>query len=127
MTYEIFYAHSKENEPPEKWQLLAEHLKNVSDLSAQFASFFKSDAWGKIAGDNHDLGKGLNEWQAWLRRVNNIEDEFSKHYAGHVQHAIHGAKRLYDLSQNAGKLLSFCIAGHHGGLSNWSDEAKKRL
>ena len=54
----------RENEPPENWQPLEQHLKNVADLAGQFAVFFKSHVWGKIAGENHDLGKGLNEWQA---------------------------------------------------------------
>lgn len=28
-----FYAHSKEGEPPEKWQRLDEHLKNVPEMA----------------------------------------------------------------------------------------------
>jgi CRISPR-associated endonuclease/helicase Cas3 len=124
---ENYYAHSKENEPPENWQPLEEHLKNVADMAGQFAVFFKSGSWGKIAGENHDIGKGLEEWQAWLRRVNEVEDEFSKHYTGHVNHAIHGAKRLFELSQEAGKLLAYCIAGHHGGLPNWDDSGSSAL
>ncbi len=120
MTY---YAHSKETEPPESWQPLEEHLKNVGLLAAQFASYFNAESWGGTAGESHDIGKGINEWQAWLRRVNNIEDDcFVKFYIGHIQHAIHGAKWLYDHSQQAGKLLSYCVAGHHGGLSNWFDQ-----
>lgn len=30
---EAFYAHSKDGEPPEKWQPLEEHLKNVAELA----------------------------------------------------------------------------------------------
>ena len=125
MTY---YAHSKENHPPEDWQPLQEHLENVKVLAVHFASFFSSETWGQIAGEAHDIGKGLNEWQAWLRRVNNIDDDsFAKFYIGHIQHAIHGAKWLYDHSQQAGKLLSYCVAGHHGGLSNWFDQEGSSL
>ena len=83
----------------ENWQPLDEHLKNVSDLAGQFADLFKSGFWGKIADENHDFGKGLKEWQAWLRRVNYIEDEFSKYYSGHVQHARYCIKKEYDLYQ----------------------------
>lgn len=122
-----YYAHSIENEPPINWQPLEQHLKNVSNLAGQFASFFNSDSWGRIAGEYHDIGKGLEEWQAWLRRVNSIDDEFSTYYSGHVNHAIHGAKRLFEYSQEAGKLLSYCIAGHHGGLSNWSEDEQSGL
>jgi len=35
-----YYAHSKENQPPEHWQPLEEHLKNVADLAAEFAAPF---------------------------------------------------------------------------------------
>ncbi len=84
---------NKRNKPMENKQSPAEHLKNVTDLATKFSNVFKFDAWGKIAGENHDIGKGLNEWQAWLRRVNDVEDSFSKYYADHVNHAIHGAKR----------------------------------
>lgn len=118
-----YYAHSKENEPPESWQALEDHLQNVASSSAQFASIFKAELWGRLAGEGHDVGKGTNEWQAWLRRVNNIDDEFSKFDTGrHEKHAMHGAKWLYGYSSEAGKLLSYCIAGHHGGLPNWSDQ-----
>jgi CRISPR-associated endonuclease/helicase Cas3 len=117
-----YYAHSLEGEPPEEWQLLEDHLRNVASLSAGFAAIFQAELWGRLAGEGHDIGKGTNEWQAWLRRVNNIDDEFSNFYAGHPKHTMHGAKWLYDYSTQAGKLLSYCIAGHHGGLSNWSDQ-----
>ncbi len=122
-----YYAHSKENEPLGNWQLLGEHIENVACLAALFAGFFRSGPWGKIAGESHDIGKGLEAWQAWLRKVNNIEDSFSNYYTGHVKHAIHGAKWLYKHSKEAGKLLSYCIAGHHGGLSNWFDQEQTGL
>ena len=85
-----YYAHSEENEPPEAWQPLEEHLKNVGAMAAEFAEFFNAAAWGKTAGEFHDLGKGLTQWQAYLRHANGISDEFSKNYEGHVNHAIHG-------------------------------------
>ncbi|MGB9499627.1 MAG: hypothetical protein ACKVE4_07710 [Dissulfuribacterales bacterium] len=31
------------------------------------------------------------------------------------------------VSQDAEKLLSYCIAGHHGGLSNWSEDEQSGL
>ncbi|MFO7754137.1 MAG: CRISPR-associated helicase Cas3' [Desulfobacteraceae bacterium] len=116
-----YYAHSKESEPLENWQRLEDHLENVSALARKFASFFHAENWGELAGKNHDIGKGTKEWQAWLRRVNNVtDDSFSEFYSGHKKHAIHGAKHLYDYSRKeAGKLLAYCIAGHHGGLPDW--------
>jgi CRISPR-associated endonuclease/helicase Cas3 len=122
-----YYAHSIEGKPRKDWQKLEDHLKNVGDRAGQFADCFGSRSWGEMAGKHHDLGKGVAEWQAWLRRVNNVTDEFAPFYSGHVNHAIHGAKWLYHFSQETGKLLSYCIAGHHGGLPNWSGTEQAAL
>ncbi len=116
-----YFAHSKKDRPLTEWQKLDDHLSNVAHLASKFAYPFKSGPWGAIAGKNHDAGKGVRSWQAWLRKVNDINDEFAPYYIGHVNHAMHGAIRLYQFSKEAGKLLSYCIAGHHGGLPNWFD------
>jgi CRISPR-associated endonuclease/helicase Cas3 len=52
-----FYAHSKENQPPEIWQPLEEHLENVAQLAAEFAAPFGGEQWARLAGIWHDLGK----------------------------------------------------------------------
>ena len=57
------YAHSKEGEPPENWQSLEEHLKNVAHLAATFAAPFGGEEWAHLAGLWHDLGKYSNEFQ----------------------------------------------------------------
>lgn len=115
-----YYAHSKEGEPPEKWQSLEEHLENVSKMAAKFASAFGAEEWGSIAGNYHDLGKGTPPWQAYLRRANEIIDEFAAFYEGHPSHAAAGAQWLYKHSKDTGKLLAYCVAGHHGGLPDWN-------
>ncbi len=122
-----YYAHSLKNESPNKWQPLETHLQNVSELAAIFARTFGGDKWAKILGLNHDLGKGTLPWQAYLRKANGIEDEFARFYKGHPTHASVGAQWLYGLSDEAGKLLAYCIAGHHGGLPNWNDSAESAL
>ena len=122
-----FYAHSLENQPPEKWQPLEEHLNSVMELAAGFAGVFQAKCWAKILGGNHDLGKGTLPWQAYLRKANGIVDEFTRFYAGHPTHASVGAQVLYEHSKEAGKLLAYCIAGHHGGLPNWSDSPESSL
>ena len=35
-----FYAHSLENQPPEKWQPVGEHLENVAKMAGGFAGEF---------------------------------------------------------------------------------------
>ena len=122
-----FYAHSIEGDPPEKWQPLEEHLSNVAELAAKFAESFGGEKWARIAGSWHDLGKGTLAWQAYLRKVNKIADEFSNDYDGHPNHAALGANHLYELSREAGKLLAYCVSGHHAGLPNWDGSSRAAL
>ncbi len=122
-----YYAHSLEGKPPSGWQPLEEHLQNVAKIAAEFADYFGASAWGSILGGNHDLGKGTLPWQAYLRRANDIIDEFAQFYEGHPTHAFVGAQWLFKHSREAGKLLAYCIAGHHGGLPNWNDASDSAL
>ncbi len=122
-----YYAHSLKGFPPEVWQSLEDHLQNVSKLAANSADNFGARMWATILGDNHDLGKGTRPWQAYLRRANGVVDEFEKFYEGHPPHAAVGAQWLFENSREAGKLLAYCIAGHHGGLPNWKDSSTSGL
>jgi len=118
-----YYAHSKEDAPLRNWHLLDAHLESVARLASEFARSFGAQKWAEIAGRTHDLGKGTRAWQAYLRRANDIEDEFSSYYEGHPKHADVGACHLYKLSKEAGKILSYAVAGHHGGLPSWEGES----
>jgi len=122
-----YYAHSLEGKPPSEWQLLEDHLKNVAEMAAKFADYFDARVWGSILGENHDLGKGTRPWQAYLRRANDIIDGFASFYEGHPTHAFAGSQWLSMHSSEAGKLMAYCIAGHHGGLPNWNDSATSAL
>ncbi|MDW7771616.1 MAG: CRISPR-associated helicase Cas3' [Desulfobulbaceae bacterium] len=122
-----YYAHSLENQPPEEWQPLEEHLKNVAEMAAEFAKEFGAEKWAELAGSNHDLGKGTKPWQAYLRKANQIVDDFATYYEGHPNHASVGAQWLFNNSKAAGKFLAYCVAGHHGGLPNWNDTRRAAL
>lgn len=122
-----YYAHSLENQSTDKWQSLDEHLSNVSYVAGKFARSFGGEEWCRIAGRYHDFGKGTKAWQAYLRRVNEIVDGFAEYYTGHPAHALAGAKKLYDGSKEAGKLLAYCVSGHHGGLTNWDGSQNSSL
>jgi hypothetical protein len=54
---EKYYSHSLLNEPPEKWQGLGDHLKNVAEMAQGFAEEFGAGEWGYLAGLWHDLGR----------------------------------------------------------------------
>jgi len=118
-----FYAHSREDSSLENWHLLDAHLNSVADLASEFARSFGAQQWAEIAGRTHDLGKGTHAWQAYLRKMNGVEDEFSSYYEGHPKHADVGASYLHHLSKEAGKILSYTVAGHHGGLPSWEGES----
>jgi hypothetical protein len=57
-----YYAHSVPGEPPDKWQPLEEHLKNVAELAKSFAKDFNSGDWAYVAGLWHDLKSFVDEF-----------------------------------------------------------------
>lgn len=122
-----FYAHSTDLKDMSDWQRLDDHLNNVSETAGKFAQQFGGEQWAAVLGQYHDLGKGSKAWQAYLRHANQIVDEFVRFYEGHPTHAFSGAKFLNDHSKDAGKLMAYCIAGHHGGLPDWNSGAGEGL
>lgn len=58
---EKYYAHTKEGRPPEKWQELEEHLKNVAIMARAFAEVFGAGEWGYITVWWHDIGNIEND------------------------------------------------------------------
>jgi hypothetical protein len=45
-----FYAHTKDNESPDRWQTPEDHLKQVAELTRSFADEFGAGDWGYLAG-----------------------------------------------------------------------------
>jgi CRISPR-associated endonuclease/helicase Cas3 len=93
-------------------QLLADHLRNVARESAGFAATFGAAAWGKASGLLHDDGKKSEAAQRRIRGANI-----------RVDHSTPGAKYAHDNLKSpkaTGKLLAYCIAGHHTGLPDGS-------
>jgi CRISPR-associated endonuclease/helicase Cas3 len=115
-----FYAHSLEGRPPEEWQRLEEHLKNVAEMAEEFASAFQSSNWAWIAGWLHDLGKYSKEYQAYLKNANNIDANIET-AQGRVDHSSAGAKHAARGFPILGHLLAYAVAGHHAGLLNGRD------
>lgn len=109
------YAHSKEGEPPESWQTLEVHLKNVAGMAQTFASRFSSGNWAYLAGLWHDLGKYSLEFQNRLLSFND-PDAHIEPKCGRPDHSTAGAQHAYDKLKDKGKILAYAIAGHHAGL-----------
>ena len=117
MTY---YAHSAQDKlgnllPYEHWQTLQSHSVNVGEMAAEFARVFGAQEIACQTGRLHDLGKYS---EAFNHRL---------HGGPPVDHATAGAKIAVERWRNViGKLMAFCIAGHHAGLANDNGEGDNR-
>lgn len=112
------YAHSKPNAEVSLWQTLADHSEAVGTLASKFAKGFGSHVLGGIVGRIHDLGKASAAFQGYLRRCNGLDDAGLE--GGGTSHSGAGACWLYKNLGNIGKALSYCVAGHHAGLPDWT-------
>ncbi|RPD83494.1 CRISPR-associated helicase Cas3' [Neisseria weixii] len=111
----IYHAHSAENLPESQWQTLSSHLSRVGEMAAGFAGFFGAEETARHTGLLHDLGKYTPEFAARLRGGKSVD------------HATAGAKIAVErFSDKAGKLMAFCIAGHHAGLANGDGDGDNR-
>ena len=102
-----YYAHSGDSEDRNSWHLLRDHLEGTGGRAAEFLAVAGRSDFGRAAGLLHDLGKYTQEFQNRL--------------AGgpRVDHATAGAKVAIErYGGQIGRLLAFCIAGHHAGLAN---------
>lgn len=97
------YIAHKRIETDEQEQPLIEHLKNVSDLSEQFADCLNLSEYAKVIGMLHDIGKYSNRFQ---ERING-DDKIK------VDHSSCGMKEAF---KHKLLIAAFCIAGHHGGI-----------
>lgn len=114
MAKESYWAHSAEGRPSDQWQLLADHLRGVSELAGDRAAKFNARDWGQAAGLLHDLGKYSSAFQARL-----TGDK------ARVDHARAGARLAAERWKIAGRLLAFTIAGHHAGIANGTDAGER--
>ena len=119
-TKPIYYAHSAQDElgnllPYEYWQTLQSHSVNVGEMAVEFAHVFGAQEIACQTGQLHDLGKYS---EAFNHRL---------HGGPSVDHATAGAKIAVEHWGGViGKLMAFCIAGHHAGLANGNGEGDNR-
>ena len=114
-----YWAHTAEGWDP---QPLQDHLEAVAALAGEFASHFGSAAWGRLAGLWHDVGKHSRAFQSYLRAANGPGAHLEEQ-AGRTDHstagARHGVDRFAAADPVAARILAYCIAAHHAGLSDW--------
>ena len=107
MSDSTHYAHSNDSSDRAHWHRLSEHLEGTGTRAAAFLDPVGGAELGRVAGLLHDLGK--------------YTEKFQKRLAGgdRVNHSTAGAKLAIErYGGNLGKMLGFCIAGHHAGLAN---------
>ena len=111
------YAHSREHAPREEWQTLESHSHQVSELAAKFAQSFHSADWARVIGLLHDAGKARLSFQAYLARANGLDDAAYDS----SDHSLSGAGACWanEHWKRIGRILAYCIAGHHAGLPDW--------
>ena len=110
------YAHSLPDTPASQWQSLEDHLKNVAELAGTFASDFSSSSIAELLGLVHDIGKSRKSFERYLLHCNGLEDnhyDFSEH-----SHSGVGAYWLKENLKKSGFFFSYCVAGHHSGLTD---------
>ena len=111
-----YYAHSAENQPHARWQTFADHAHKVGEMAAAFAAAFGAQEIARYTGELHDLGKYSPAFQERLHSSSKP-----------VDHTTAGARIAIERWGNViGKLMAFCIAGHHAGLANGSGEGDNR-
>ena len=106
---------------------LEAHLVGTAELSASFAKVFNSEKWGKILGIFHDTGKSTEKWQQYLIRKSGYgeDDAHLEGKARTVDHSTPSAKLAEEIfGKCAGRLMAYCIAGHHAGLPDWFAEGQ---
>lgn len=102
-------------------QTLDQHLEGTANKAKEFADVFGSGEWAYALGYAHDTGKSRKEWQRYLK-LNSGYDATAhlETKTGKVDHSSPGAKLAEDvLGKGIGRILSYCIAGHHAGLPDW--------
>lgn len=128
-----FIAHIRKDGERLLAHSLPSHNEAVSRLAGEFAASFKSSRWAALAGLWHDLGKFREGFQRYIRLCGDPDAHIEGRVAGTDKtHSAAGAlwaqRYLEEVDKRSGpvvaRVLSYLIAGHHAGLSDWAGENK---
>ena len=126
-----FVAHIKDENGRPIQHALEEHVTEVARLAGEFAAQFDAAQWAALAGLWHDLGKFREGFQRYIRQCGDPDAHIEGRIAGPDKtHSAAGAlwaqQYLQEVDKRAGpiiaRVLSYLIAGHHAGLSDWAGE-----
>ncbi len=107
MTRPTYFAHSTSGDREHR-QGLSAHLEGTAQRAGAFLDSVGLAEWGRAAGLLHDLGKYTAAFQS---RLDGDRRRFD--------HSGPGARVATErYGQPCGKMLAFCVAGHHAGLAN---------
>ena len=102
---------------------MSEHSRNVAKLCSMAAEKLGLSSLAELIGLLHDLGKGTEDFQSYLR------ENGSKHPNHAGLGALYVKRRWwlpgvpYKKEQPAAQLISLCIYGHHSGLPDCLDHS----
>lgn len=119
---QAYYAHTKPACLEDQWEPVEKHLRDVSARAGEFAAAFGAAEWGQLAGLWHDLGKYSSAFQEYLHK-SAIGSANSRALKG-PDHSTAGAQHSELRCQGGpGRIIAYCIAGHHAGLADATDES----
>ena len=115
-----YIAHIREDG---KIQSVEEHLKGTAELAGKFAKEFGNEDWGRVVALIHDIGKYNTAFQSYIKACNDWDEEDSTS-SKKVDHSTSGGILSTKKFGVFGRILAYCIAGHHSGLPDWNHELK---
>ena len=99
-----YIAHIREGDGAE--QTVKEHLEETATRARAFGDNFNNGDAAYLCGLFHDIGKFSQAFQKRIRGETNRR----------IDHSTAGAKELNNRYANMGRMLAYCVAGHHAGL-----------
>lgn len=118
----MIFAHSVAGAPTTQWEPLSDHLAAVANTAQGFAASFGAGLPAHAMGLLHDIGKCSQAYQTYIGRPQVADNQ--RHGPDHSTAGAREAIALY--GEMLGKLMAFGIAGHHAGLSDGVDLARRR-